>query len=152
MVIGVYNMAIKTLRRWHMRLTNEGVCIIKGYDDRGLQMTLTSNEYDVTAFETDYFKVSNADNSKEYILNFSDKDWKYLMAPTYIKKIPYKNCKLYAINDLLALSAMYASELIDVLNLLELQDKYPTMYDNVNIDKIAGSVITAIRRLSNKPF
>jgi hypothetical protein len=144
-------MALRTLRKWHMRLTSEGVCIIKGYDDRGLQMTLTSNEYDVTAFDTDYFKVSNADNSKEYVLNFSDKDWKYLMAPTYLKKVPYKNCKLYAINDLLALSAMYSSELITQLSLVELQDKYPSMYDGVNMDRILGRVMSAIRRLSNKP-
>ena len=56
----------------------------------------------------------------------------------------------YAILDLLAESSLYALYMSDVLDLIRLQNMYPSMYDNMDMDEVAGLVIGAIRQRDSK--
>ena len=56
----------------------------------------------------------------------------------------------YAILDLLAESSLYALYMSDVLDLVRLQNMYPSMYDNMDMDEVAGLVIGAIRQRDSK--
>ena len=38
----------------------------------------------------------------------------------------------------------------DVLDLIRLQNMYPSMYDNIDMDEVAGVVIGAIRQRDSK--
>lgn len=67
-----------------------------------------------------------------------------------LKKVAYRNCLGYAILDLLAESSMWAMYLQDDLDMMELQERYPSMYENMDIDEVAGSIVVAIRQRDSK--
>ena len=67
-----------------------------------------------------------------------------------LKKVGRKVSLGYAILDLLAESSLYALYMSDVLDLIRLQNMYPSMYDNMDMDEVAGLVIGAIRQRDSK--
>ena len=80
-------------------------------------------------------------------LFYKDINWEKPLVPTrMLKKVGRKVTLGYAILDLLAESSLYALYMSDVLDLIRLQNMYPSMYDNMDMDEVAGVVIGAIRQ------
>ena len=52
--------------------------------------------------------------------------------------------------DIYTESSLYALYMSDVLDLIRLQNMYPSMYDNMDMDEVAGLVIGAIRQRDSK--
>ena len=86
----------------------------------------------------------------EYLF-YKDINWEKPLVPTrMLKKVGHKVTLGYAILDLLAESSLYALYMSDVLDLIRLQNMYPSMYDNMDMDEVAGLVIGAIRQRDSK--
>ena len=92
--------------------------------------------------------VSRSQGIVRYILDtYKDINWEKPLVPTrMLKKVGRKVSLGYAILDLLAESSLYALYMSDVLDLIRLQNMYPSMYDNMDMDEVAGLVIGAIRQ------
>lgn len=139
------------LKKWRMQVADDGSCKIIGFDQRGYKQVINSKDFSIMEFDTNYLTVDSRKDGKRFMCRFRDICWSQPMTPTRMhKKVSHKNNLWYAVNDLLAETSLYASGLSDVLNLVELQEKYPKMYDNVNMDSIVGVIIRAIRQSDSK--
>ncbi len=135
------------LKKWRMQIADDGACGITGVDQRGFKRVMSSETYVITEFDSDYVCVDSMKDGKHFMCRFMDICWSYPMIPTrMLKKVSGRSNLWYAINDLLAESSLYALGLSGVLDLAGLKEKYPKMYDNVDMQHIAGAVLKAVHK------
>lgn len=135
------------LKKWRMQVADDGSCKIIGLDQRGFKHIIHSETYSILEFDSDYIQLVSRKDGREYMCRFRDICWSHPMTPTrMLSKVHFKKSIWFAVNDLLAESSLYASGLSDVLNLAELEEKYPQAYENVDMNYVSGVVIRAIRQ------
>lgn len=134
------------LSNWRMSVIDDGSIRINGITKHGFKKEIQrANIVEVT---TTHIVV--AYEGMMYLF-YKDIDWSKPLVPTrMLKKVLYKNCQGYAIVDLLGEASKWAMYLQDDLDLLELQQRYPAMYDNIDMDEVVETVVVAIRQKDSK--
>ena len=134
------------LLNWRMQVIDDGSIRITGVTKHGFKQCI-ENANIIEATTTHRVVASEG---RRYLF-YKDINWEKPLVPTrMLKKVGRKVTLGYAILDLLAESSLYALYMSDVLDLIRLQNMYPSMYDNMDMDEVAGLVIGAIRQRDSK--
>lgn len=130
------------LLNWRMQVTDDGSVRITGVNRYGFNQTIDR----AIVIEATTTHMVAAHGGQMHLF-YKDINWEKPLVPTrMLKKVEHKVTLGYAVLDLLAESSLYALYMSDVLDLVRLQNMYPAMYDHMDMDEVAGAVISAVRQ------